>query len=159
MFRRRVKDSQGNWGEIILFSELSNPDKQGDDGEQLSTEEIAENFISHIPRIGMGDIDSENDEEKEKYKKLLKFAFTLLPPKQQYVVYLYYYKNKNYSEIARTVGVSPSAIRQIMKVSIMNLREVILEDKPNLQKSANNKKVKSKKKKDLYKVDLFSILL
>jgi RNA polymerase sigma factor (sigma-70 family) len=140
MFRRRVKDSQGNWGEIILFSELSNPDGSSEEGgEQLSVEEIAEKFISHIPNLGFGETSSINESEKKRYIDLLKFAFTLLTPKQQMVVYLYFYKNKNYSEISRVVNVSPSAIRQLMKVAIKNLREVLLDEKGNLQKTPNNR--------------------
>jgi RNA polymerase sigma factor (sigma-70 family) len=146
MFKRRVKDSQGNWGQIILFSELSNPDGNSEEGnESMGVEEIAENFISHIPNLGFGDTNSVNDEEKERYINLLKFAFTLLTPKQQLVVYLYFYKNKNYTEISRIVKVSPSAIRQDMQVAIKNLRKVLLggekelKKRRNLQNTANNR--------------------
>ncbi len=160
MFRRRVQDSQGNWGEIILFSELQNPECGKADGEELSTEEIAERFISHTPNFGFGDADTINRDDREEYKNLVRCAFTLLPPKQQYVVYQYYYENKTYSDIARLVGVSPSAIRQIMKVAIRNLKDTLLnKDNTNLQKSPNSKKVKSKKQRKSGGIDLFSVLI
>ena len=144
MFRRKVRDSHGHWGEITYFSELNIPDCI----KEPTPEAIANVFLLRVPDIGFGETNRVNAEDKERLSDYLRVVFTLMTPKQQIVIYRRYYQNKTLVEISKEVGISIQGVASLEKNALITLRRIMLEDEPlKLEKQSNIKGKKRKKRK------------
>ena len=135
MYKRKVRDSHGNWAQVILFSELNIPDNI----KYPTPEAIAFKFFERIPDIGFGAIGRVNDEDQQRLKDLLMIVFTLMPPKQQIVIYRRFYQNKTLKQISKEIGISCSAVFSLEKNGLKTLRRIILDKKLKVKKVSNKK--------------------
>lgn len=120
MFPRRVRDSQGNWGRIIYFSELNIPETI----KEPTPEVIAWRFLEALPDYGWGDTERHTDEEKQRMIDLLRVAIVLLPPKQQIILYKRFFQNKSTSQIAREIGIGRQRVSSLIHRALKNIKIV-----------------------------------
>lgn len=85
----------------------------------------AKNFVSQAWKKNTDTLD-ENIEAKEDEKIDLDFALKQLSPKGRTIIYLYYYEGYRTDEIAKMIGMKPSAVRSTLSRSRDKLK-VILE--------------------------------
>ena len=151
IFPRRVRDSAGNWGRIIYFSELNIPDTI----KEPTPEVIAWRFLEALPDYGWGDTERHNDEEKQRMINLLRVAIVLLPPKQQIVIYKRFFQDKPTTKIAKELGIGRQRVSSLIQRALKNIKIVFdtyKGDKPSNIDNIDKKLVSIGE--DIYNLDI-----
>lgn len=104
-----------------------------DNRAQNIVEMNEDNDLSNINVYGTKDFNIEDRFVNEQVMKDVKTMIRLLPPSQREIVFMRYYQEMSFKDIAETTGVSINTALGRMRYAILNMRRMAKKNKMSLE--------------------------